>query len=174
MTKQNKSTAKVVDGKLILSLLGAHKPILWQMDLGDAKASALEVSEKNKSHILVLRTAKGENLDIAVFETQGSAVQALKAASKAMESAQGQIKPANNHSDDNRAAACGSKKTPLIIKLVMGVFMLAGFVFLGSLALAFLSSAPMQQRAMQTTSTPQAAQSQIGIPMSADDFLRAR
>ena len=43
------SSARVVDGKLILSFPHALTPVVWQMDLSQTKASALEVQG---SHVL--------------------------------------------------------------------------------------------------------------------------
>lgn len=174
MQSQNKSSAKVVDGKLILSLLGARKPILWQMDLSDAKASALEIESIDKSFVLRLKTAKGETLDIAPFENQESAMKALKAASKALESAQGQIRPANHEAANQSVPVQKSGQRNWFLKLVMVVFMFAGILFIGSLALTFLNSGSVQSRAVPPSSIQPAPQSQIGVPMSADDFLRAR
>ena len=39
------SSAKVVDGNLILSLPDAINPVVWRMELGSVKASAMEVKK---------------------------------------------------------------------------------------------------------------------------------
>ena len=43
--EETSASANVVDGKLILSLPEAENPVVWQMDLSSAKASALEVKK---------------------------------------------------------------------------------------------------------------------------------
>jgi hypothetical protein len=88
-------SARVVDGTLVLSLPDALTPIVWRLDLGQTKASALEVRvHDNGNHVLVLRTPKGEIHEIAPYETRAGAVQALMAVSQALESGHGQMRAA--------------------------------------------------------------------------------
>ena len=68
LKKDYKSSAKVVDGKLILSFPNAVNPVVWQMESQEAKASALEVNDNEKSgYDLVLKTLKGERVQVASF-----------------------------------------------------------------------------------------------------------
>ena len=66
---KNNASASVVDGKLILSFPHAQTPVIWQMDLAEAKASALEVlkAEKGTDFTLTLKTQKGEKVKIDLF-----------------------------------------------------------------------------------------------------------
>ena len=50
MGHKNKTSAKVVEGKLILSCPGAEIPVVWQMDLNEAKACAFEVQCDEKAN----------------------------------------------------------------------------------------------------------------------------
>ena len=101
-------SARVVDGTLILSLPDAITPVVWRLDLGQTKASALEVRTDREDDddgdegkggggsgrfTLVLKTPKGEVHEIAPYDTRARAVQALMAVSYAMETAQGQMRP---------------------------------------------------------------------------------
>ena len=53
------ASAKVVDGTLILSLPDAISPVVWRMELGHAKSSAIEVREQdNGTFMLTLKTAR--------------------------------------------------------------------------------------------------------------------
>ena len=76
--KTNKrASAKVVDGKLILSLPDALTPVVWQMDLAHAKASALEVrcnNEAMNAYTLTLKTPKGETIEVAAFDERENAM----------------------------------------------------------------------------------------------------
>ena len=49
ISNKNGASANVVDGKLILSFPHAQTPVLWQMDLAQAKASAIEVLKAEKA-----------------------------------------------------------------------------------------------------------------------------
>ncbi|MCK6418111.1 MAG: hypothetical protein L6Q57_04125 [Alphaproteobacteria bacterium] len=89
-TQRIKSQAKVVDGKLILSCTNALTPVVWQMDLAPAKASALEVQEQENGQArLLLRTQKNETVDIATFASKSEAIAMLQAVMRALEGAQG-------------------------------------------------------------------------------------
>lgn len=87
------SSARVVDGKLILSFPDAVKPILWQMDLVPARASALEIEAlQGGQAALMLKTPKGEQTVIAIFKNSEAALTALMTVSAALGDAHGQIR----------------------------------------------------------------------------------
>ena len=46
MAAKYTSSAKIVDGILVLSLPDAIHPVVWQMELGQSKSSALEIREQ--------------------------------------------------------------------------------------------------------------------------------
>ena len=89
------SSAKVVDGNLILSLPDAINPVVWRMELGSVKASALEVKPlaAEGTFLLSLKTPKGEVHDIAPFQTRDQAVRALMRVSAGLQGAQGKLSP---------------------------------------------------------------------------------
>jgi hypothetical protein len=169
--KQSRSSARVVDGKLILSFPDALTPVLWQMDLGEAKASALEVLPgEGASHILTLRTARGESLDIAPFATREEAVQGLMAVSRALENAHGQIRPGSSNGPGIRINApklkTGGAKN-------WGVAVL-GLLFAFALFSMWASLAPRPPSGINS-GAPGAASappSNAGVPLSADDYLK--
>ena len=104
---QLESTAKVVDGRLVLSLTDAIKPIVWQFDLSVAKQSAIELRETNGGETtLVLKNAKQDLQDIATYDTPQKAIKALTAIYKAMERAEGQM----------HAPQIGNYPLPMVIK----------------------------------------------------------
>ncbi|GJL85437.1 MAG: hypothetical protein DHS20C02_12120 [Micavibrio sp.] len=175
VTKKNKAAARVVDGKLILSFPDAITPVLWQMDLDEAKASALEVQEnkKDKIYTLALKTPRGEAVDIAAFDERTEAVNGLMAASHALSSAHGQIRPASaSAAPGNVPSGATSGPREKGIGKWGGIALLLVFLFIlinvwGSLATRTTASSKISP----TTFTPS---SEAGVPMSADDFLKNR
>jgi len=177
------ASASVVDGKLILSFPGAINPVVWQMDLSKAKASALEVQEKNGGFALVLKTPNGENLDIAPFDERDKAIQGLMAASRALENAYGQIHSASisNENTPNQTAHAhhggvekkkGGKFWPITLGLL---FILALLWIWAGMSIEPLNGGYQQSAATQSSASgPQGAADQAGVPVSADDYLQGR
>lgn len=158
--------ANIIDGKLILSLPGALKPVVWQMDFAHIKASALEVIEQDEQHALVLKTAKGEVTEIAPFYSKSDAVKALLSVSKALEKATGKIRP--NTATSTKENTTSQKKKKWVAPLL---------AFIMLLVLLFLWSALSISPTTVSNTSSQNIQSQtdsIGVPMSADEFLRAQ
>jgi hypothetical protein len=84
------SSAKVVDGALILSLPDAISPVVWRMDLGSVKSSALEVrDQKDGTYMLTLKNPRDDVHNIAPFAEKAIAVRALMAVSHALEHGHG-------------------------------------------------------------------------------------
>ena len=178
---KTESSAKVVDGKLILSLITAKTPVVWQMDLDQAKASALEVKEgegENPSFTLALKTPRGSVDTIAEFETKEAAVEGLMAASKALENAQGHIRAVNENDASAVAYVPPATKKSGWKKWIVGILVLIFAWLLYSLLLAQIQPQVMNGPSIQTStsgpaaSAPSARESQ-GVPVSADDFLSA-
>lgn len=170
---QNNSSARVVDGKLILTYPEALNPVVWQMDLAQAKASALEVRETPKGASLVLKTAKGETVEIAPFATKGEAIEALMAAARALEGAHGQIRPAAATNSADNASSAPIKKHNRWAAGILGVLLIL------ILMTIWASLAPRPATSVDGTSsaTPQSQTSfggqkeENGVPLSADEFL---
>lgn len=90
------STAKVIDGILILSLPDAVSPVVWQMELGQSKSSALEIRDTDHGQfVLTLKTPRQDVLDIATYANRDLAIKALLTTSAALEKGQGQLKSAH-------------------------------------------------------------------------------
>jgi hypothetical protein len=105
-------SAKVIDGTLILSLPDAISPVVWRMELGHAKSSAIEVREqKDGGFMLTLKTPKGDVNDIAPYATRAAAVTALVAISNALEHAHGHINPGVTASDVPAAPRAANTNT---------------------------------------------------------------
>ena len=173
ITKKYRTSARVVDGKLILSLPGAVTPVVWQMDLGEAKASAMEVREDkdDKHYILTLKTPRGEALNIAPFAERSDAVEALMAAARALENAQGRIRPLS--SQDNSSGVPVPAEQKKSGKKWAGAVL--GIVFIIILMTLWSSLLPRPPAGTDATAIQRAgSQGTTGVPLSADDFLRGR
>ncbi len=169
------SSARVVDGILILSLPDAVHPVVWQMELGQSKASALEVRDVSEDLFsLVLKTPRQDVIEVAQFREKSHALHVLFELSKAMEKAKGQMRsplPANENNHHLPAVIPASplayatggllkfflRATAVAIALVLVI--IGGFYALNIFGTS------------QTTPIPQAATS--GVPQSADEFLGA-
>lgn len=175
-TQDLRPTAKVVDGALILSLPDAISPVVWRWNLGEAKASALEVREvgKDGNYKLVLKTPRGDVQDVAPFENKAKAMSALLAVSHAMENPHGS---ASNDSGTVHTITPGRTdlKKSDGMKLLGGIgavaLIIVLFTWLGSVAPKRMDSNPAT---LNTTATPTGTSDQSGVPMSADDFLSGK
>lgn len=177
LTGNYSSSARVVDGTLIISLPQAITPVVWRMELGYVRASALEVrNHENGTFVLVLKTPKGDVNDIAPFETKGRAVQALMSVSRAMEQAHGQMQPqAANISAPTLATTTakpsGSTKGRVITSIIGTVLLLMLIAFLLNMGPAY-EGAPGSTEPNATAHGD--APAKTGVPLSADDFLNNR
>ncbi|MGB4107847.1 MAG: hypothetical protein WBK55_08645 [Alphaproteobacteria bacterium] len=172
---QNNSSARVVDGKLILSYPEALTPIVWQMDLSQAKASALEVRETPKGISLVLKTAKGETAEIAPFATKEEAVAALMAAARALENAHGHMRTGGVANNDGAGMASSSQAKNPRSRLAAGalgvLLVLVLLMIWGTLAPRPPISVEGRGTALAPGQSGAAGQDQNGVPLSADEFL---
>ncbi len=179
------SSARVVDGKLILSCPGAINPIVWQMDLIQAKASALEVRENAKEgrFTLTLKATKGEVVEIAPFATKDQAVEALMAAARALENAHGQIRPvaggAAASSDTGASRTTQAPAKPLHRGKWAGRIL--GLLLVLALITIWVSLAPRAPVSLDSAGTPvpggapgSRGGDEPGVPLSADEFLMKR
>lgn len=176
LNKQPMSSARVVDGILILSLPDAVHPVVWQMELGQSKASALEVRDVGEDLFsLVLKTPRQDVIEVAQFREKSHALHVLVELSKAMEKAKGQIRAPQAANENNHhlpavipGSSVAQASAGLLKFFLRSVAVIVAFclvIFGGLYGLNVLSS----QTSLPTV--PQAATS--GVPQSADDFLGA-
>lgn len=194
-TSSKKASASVVDGKLILSLPDALKPVLWQMDLVPARASALEIDDAGEGRFaLLLKAPKAETTTIAVFADREAALSALMAASAALERAHGQIRGGESQPKvtssagvdvpawtSSPPAAFGTVQTHDHQSAMRWIAGIAGIVLLGFLlnTLWTLSprppaSMPSAPSASGTSAAPLSDKpppDAVGVPLSADEVL---
>lgn len=171
------STAKVIDGILILSLPDAVSPVVWQMELGQSKSSALEIRETdNDQFVLTLKTPRQDVLDIATYANRDLAIKALLVTSAALEKGRGQLKasPAAGANAYPLPVVTQSKSTSGVLavlkKTFVGLAIVAGSLILLGVVIFLIFSAV--NIVMSANSTPSAGVS--GGAVSADEFLENR
>ncbi len=177
-------SAKVVDGMLILSLLDAIQPVVWQMELGQSKSSALEVRPKDDGTFgLYLKTPRADVQEIAPYATKEKAIRALSAVTRAMERAQGHIRAISDHAPC-LDKAYSDKQLPVVMPRAQSTpVSMANFAKIAAaitvvivlVALVTFSSPkkPLQSFNTEATTAVEAAPVEIenGEAVSADDFL---
>lgn len=168
-----KSSAKIVNNTLVLSLPTAESPCVWRMDLSQVKSSALEVidvKDKDKSTLyhLQARTARGEKQDVASFKNREDAVEILLQVTRALENTdQGgnqERKPAFFSSSKNYDVK--DQKTPWLLSSF--VIILLFFLFMG--LSTWTQTGPDGLGSSSASGTQD--NGDIGQPMSADEFLQ--
>lgn len=189
MTEKLIPSAKVVDGILILSLPDALRPVVWQMELGQSRTSALEVREQEDGTChLTLKTPRQDVLEMAPYATKAQAIKALQTVATAMEKAHGQLRPYIHtagagpekgvslpphtvppisypaEKQDGLASRSGSLR---LLALVL--------VFLALAAFFVFSSGAFVPSSLQARGPSEANRSvQVGAPVSADAFLEGQ
>lgn len=175
MAEKYTSSAKIIDGILILSLPDAISPVVWQMELGQSKSSALEIRNSDDGNfILTLKTPRQDVLDIATYANKDVAIKALLVTSQALEKAQGQLKsgrqsyqsplypvPALSQCQSSTRFWDFIKKTFKYFGVLFGGLIIIGLIFLliGKLILGGMTSG----------TTPSAS-----APVTADEFFENR
>lgn len=169
------STAKVVDGTLILSLPDAVSPVVWQMELGQSKSSALEIRETdNGQFVLTLKTPRQDVLDIATYANRDLAIKALLVTSAALEKSQGQLKASPTSPVNGYPLPVVSHHPRLgagFLSVFKKIFTISGII-LGTLAFLGLVLFVVAKLFLTPPSTTATAPN--GGPVSADEFLENR
>ena len=174
------SSAKIIDGTLILTLPDAIKPVVWQMQLGQTKSSALEVRDMPDGNwMLILKTPRMDVMEIAPFSNKDAAVRALLAVSRAMEKAHGQLGSGNGpypvpavvpgrYSSECRRGGWLCRLMKFILYTFMTLFIL---LILGVGVLWLTHSGSTQDQATTILQAPAPAEAPVGSPIPADQFL---
>ncbi|MCB1537550.1 MAG: hypothetical protein H6865_04830 [Rhodospirillales bacterium] len=95
MSSTTHPTAKVADGRLILSLPDAETPALWMMDLDEARMAVLRLEHDAKGFFVIKKhgTSAGAKTQtaetVAVYRDRDRGLRALATATKALEKARG-------------------------------------------------------------------------------------
>lgn len=173
--QNNKSTsATVVDGHLVLSLLNAQDPKIWRMALDKIGTASFELKpdKDGKDTKLVLKPKKGTAEIIAIFDTKENALEALTLASNALSHGEKEkakietkTKSVSNNYTDMPAPVKLSKKW--MVLLLGACFIIALYAYMTS-----LMPERIYEFEQSTTQNNQSGTSQsTGVPLSADEFL---
>lgn len=172
---QYESTATVVDGNLILTLPDAINPVIWRMELGNVKSSALEIRANDNHFLLALKTPKGDVHDIAPFESRERALHALMQVSSALGKAEGKMVPPSaantiQSAQPVYAAPAAHKSSGAGYKWLAALAAVIVMIFLFS----FVSGLSPDPEIMGTVTDSGASlnSGESGVPLSADDVLR--
>ncbi len=179
MFRKASYSAKVVDGKLILSFPQAARPILWHMDLAETRSCAFEIRESEAvkgQFSLLLKRDKESDQEIASFKDIQSATEALMAVSSALEKTRNYQLPAAGTATMQPVGAQESGGSFLkVAGAILGVFIL---LILSGMLWSMSPRAPASLKSASTSdlraSAQKSAKENIGQPMSADDFLMGR
>ncbi|MAM34179.1 MAG: hypothetical protein CMH28_03800 [Micavibrio sp.] len=187
MTGSFSPSAKIVEGTLVLSLPNAVSPVVWRMDLGKTKSSAIEVREDENLFSLVLKTPQADIYKIARYESKLPATQALMCIMDAMSKAQGQLHATSEMPSGNRLPAvvpqASEQKGFDLIDIAIGVLKYAIMIilaiiviYIGFRSFFFITSLsePRQVAVTEGSATqqqPSVNTAPVGEAVSADEFL---
>lgn len=166
------STAQVVDGNLILTLPDAINPIIWRMELGNVRASAIEIRANDNQHILTLKTPRGDIHDIAPFENRDRALHALMQISRALAKAEGKLAPANINTAPPALAPAPSSGPSSGIKWLIAFAAVILLIFLFSWLSGIAPKTQMLGTSTGVVSSPSSGGGESGVPLSADQYLQ--
>jgi hypothetical protein len=166
LTGNYSASAKVADGRLVISLPDAETPAVWILDLAEASTCVLRIeSDRQGLYVIKKHGAKGAAETVAVYRDRDAAQNALHRATRALEKAR------NNRGDRP------SRFMRILFWMLTIWFLLyvlnIGRLMVAMVANAFLAS-PQQTSAQVQGSSQQAAPpaDSAGVPVSADDFLK--
>ena len=190
MTEKLVPSAKVVDGILILSLPDALRPVVWQMELGQSRTSALEVREQEDGTChLTLKTPRQDVLEMAPYATKAQAIRALQTVAAAMEKAHGQLRPYAHSAmgAENGDSLVSPYPVPAIpyatgnhnnLTSRSGILRLAALaiVFLALVVFFVFSGNGISPPSIGANGNSRATANSVktGTPVSADDFLEGQ
>lgn len=173
MAAKYTSSAKIVDGILVLSLPDAIHPVVWQMELGQSKSSALEIRDNDHGeYVLTLKTPRQDVLDIAIYADRDDALQALMTVAHAMESGRGQLhtgSPVAAPAATSLASPVSAQSGRSVMRLLKKAMKFLAFLFGGILVLALVLFLVGK---FFLNGTPSGGSSSSNAPVSAEEFLQ--
>lgn len=181
MAEKYVSTAKVIDGILILSLPDAVSPVVWQMELGQSKSSAIEIRDaENSQFVLTLKTPRQDVIDIATYASRDAALKALMVTSSALEKARGQLKAPPTGTPNGypvpvvtRQPKSNSGALNVLMKIILWLAGIAGSLIL-LLVVGWLLLGAINVIMTPKSSTTANSENSSGSAVSADEFLENR
>ena len=185
-------TAKLADGRLVLSLPDAQTPVIWVMDLKDASTSVLRL-ETDRQGLFIIRRHSGKAAAeaVAVYRDAKQAARAMKVAARGLSNAQCTLKGADGKPVIIRPAS----KLARAFNIFLFIWFVAHISGVETRFVQWLVSdtaqvaaaqsqimlPPTMQQALPASpaqapapTEEQSGQVKVGVPMSADDVLGKR
>lgn len=174
-----KPSARVADGRLIISLPDAETPAVWMLDLAEAVTSVLRLeNDRQGFYVIKKHGGKGAAETVAVYRDRARALRALEKTSSALERAR---------------SSMTYNGRPIVVRPVskvvrfFNILLVFWFVLylLGldkyALTLLFMpftadqpvAAAPAAPTAPESNNTAEPGSPPAGVPLSADDFLKS-
>jgi hypothetical protein len=161
--------AKLSDNTLVLSLPDAITPVVWVMDMNSEGTFIIKV-ENNEDGYCVLQkiSTKGKSEDIAFYKKRSKAINAMSIITHAMDG-------------DHKPSFLNLLKTVFYIAIILTILGL-GYIFYKP-AISIFTTIWNRPSTTQTVRSPeiklptapvieQTKPDAVGVPMSADDFLK--
>ena len=163
------NTVSVNKGSLVLSLPNALEPVVWQMDIKQAKAAGFTVKESVPGKwALVKKSPDNTETQIALFETKDDAMNILMDVSEGLQGGSKGTHNCKHHAQEPHSNVTELKKWGIAaggVIIVIGLFFYLASIVPQSTE-PFMNEASIQTNA----STPNAT----GVPVSADAFLSSQ
>lgn len=167
LKNKNRPTAAITGGALVLSLPAAQSPIVWRVDLAALTAAAFEVTEEKQVYNLILKPSQEKTQSIASFESKKDALEALMAASRALEkSYSAPSAPEISLHHRGKGFFTNLLKWTLTIALVIFAFM--------AVRTLIAPATSIQSLTPSSAENSRGSAPAVGEPLSAEDFLRSR
>jgi phosphate/sulfate permease len=168
-TSPSSTSANVVDGYLILSLLNAQEPKIWRMALEKIGTASFEIKQEKDSTVtkLILKPKKGAAEIIASFDINEKAIEALTLAANALQHKE--TAPSKLDSITTNQDNAISSESPKWVIVLLGLFIVIGlYYYLTTLIPEKNIGFDLGTTSQINKLSPQEA---TGVPVSADDFL---
>lgn len=170
------STAKVVDGSLVLSLPDASMPVVMRLDLEEAKSASFSVNKKKEEYFLNVQLSSDDIREIAPYDDREKAVNALMAASVALEKGSHQNSssgPSSVYSGNSGNMLSVGKWAAAFITLFVLFWIIGQMINMGPrLELVEASTSASSNVATNAQAPSTNPRQTTGVAVSADDFLR--
>lgn len=170
ITGSFKSSARVVDGALIVSIPDSVTPIVWRVSYDEAKTAKFEVDKKGDEYLLIFKKNGGKAETVATFNRRGPAVEVLfnltkaieqSGASRSMNAGVSFPEPTRSKTKSLLSFIFGTVFRTLIVLMTLYiVYMVAGRSMMN------LQTPTVQKSLVQSSSSP------TGQAVDADEYLR--
>lgn len=173
---QPESSAAISDDCLIVSLPQAIEPTVWRLELDKAKNASFEIqSDEEKFSLVIKKSARSKPDPIGQFETKEDALDALLMVSEALKAGGGK-KPVTTAKKKDKPISeeplkpKSSNNNGGTIALIATLIVIGLFYYYWAKLMPTVDQ--IQTQEITSSILNSNPQSQTGVPVSADDFLK--